>query len=109
MKNCRNLFSGLSEVAQKESVLDLVKEGPVRIQRIISHGQTSPPGFWYDQDEHEWVAVLSGQAVLQIEGREEEAALRPGDTLHLPPHLKHRVKWTDPLQPTVWLAVFWRS
>lgn len=109
MKNHPNLFSDIPKAERKESVSDLVRNPTVRIQRIVSRGQISPPGFWYDQDEHEWVALLSGRAVLRIEGKEKEVELRPGDTLVLPAHVKHRVEWTDPVQPTVWLAVFWKS
>jgi cupin 2 domain-containing protein len=32
----------------------------------------------------------------------------PGDHVHIPAHRRHRVEWTDPAQPTVWLAVHHR-
>ena len=78
----------------------------VRIERIVSHGHASPPGFWYDQDEAEWVMVLSGAARLQIEGAESAIELRPGDHVNIPAHQRHRVEWTTPGEPTVWLVVF---
>jgi cupin 2 domain-containing protein len=76
-----------------------------RIERIVSTGQASPPGFWYDQDRDEWVVVLSGAAGLLVEGENAPRAFRPGDHVHLPAHCRHRVEWTDGAGPTVWLAV----
>ena len=58
--------------------MDLVAEEQVRIERIVSHGQASEPGFWYDQDENEWVLVVRGAACLEIEGH-GELTLGPGD------------------------------
>ena len=81
-----------------------VAEG-VRIERIVSRGHRSPEGFWYDQAEGEWVAVLQGRARLRIEGQEARELL-PGDWLWLPARTRHRVEWTDPGTETVWLAVF---
>jgi cupin 2 domain-containing protein len=80
----------------------------VRIERIVSHGEASPAGFWYDQDEAEFVLVLSGAARLRFaEGG--VMALDPGDWVDIAPHRRHRVDWTDPEQPTVWLAVFYQA
>ncbi len=81
--------------------------GPgVRLERIVSLGQCSPDGFWYDQAETEWVALLAGHARIRIDGRADDIALGPGDTLLLPAHCRHRVAWTDPNEPTIWLALF---
>lgn len=79
----------------------------VRIERIVSTGQSSPPGFWYNQDEGEWVMVLQGEAHLHLAGEATPRILRAGDYLDLPPHCRHRVAWTTPEAPTVWLAVFY--
>ncbi|UEM23416.1 cupin domain-containing protein [Skermanella mucosa] len=79
----------------------------VRVERIVSHGQVSPPGFWYDQDEGEWVLVLAGSAVLEVEGEAVAIPMGPGDCIDIPPRRRHRIAWTDPDQPTVWLAVFY--
>jgi cupin 2 domain-containing protein len=82
----------------------------VRFERIVSTGQSSPDGFWYDQEEDEFVLVLQGGACLHIAGDEggpmQERRLGPGDWLLIPAHVRHRVAWTDPARPTVWLAVF---
>ncbi len=103
-----NLFSDLPESLPAELTRTLVQKQHVRIERIVSTGQTSPDQFWYDQAEAEWVLVLKGEAILLVEigGQIEQMHLRPGDCLLLSAHQKHRVKWTSPNEPTVWLAIF---
>jgi cupin 2 domain-containing protein len=71
--------------------------------------EQSPEGFWYDQDEAEWVVVLKGEAKLLFEDDHEPITMRPGDHVLIPAHRKHRVEWTTPDEPTVWLAVFYRD
>ena len=78
----------------------------LRFERIVSYGQASPDGFWYDQTEAEWVMVLSGCARLTIAGEPLDHELGPGDAVFIPARCRHRVAWTDPHQPTVWLALF---
>ena len=77
----------------------------LRIERIVSHGHASPEGFWYDQDQHEWVIVLKGAAKLRFEGDEPLVEMKPGDYVSIPAHQRHRVEWTTPEEPTIWLAV----
>ena len=100
----RNLFDDLPAGSNTELLSDLLERPGVRIERIVSTGQASPPGFWYDQDWDEWVVVLAGSAGLVIEGQ-AELRLLPGDYVVLPAHTRHRVSWTDAEEPTVWLAV----
>ena len=88
-----------------EAMEVLAQAAHVRIERIVSRGHASPPGFWYDQAEHEWVALLAGQARLEFEG-DEVRELAPGDCLLIPAHQRHRVAWTTPATDSVWLAVF---
>jgi len=107
MGKTQNLFAEIPENLDQELVEELLRNRSVRIERIVSRGQSSPPDFWYDQAEHEWVVVLAGKATLNIEGQ-SEMMLGPGDSLHLPAHTRHRVEWTDPRQDTIWLAVFWK-
>ncbi len=76
-----------------------------RLERIVSLGHRSPEGFWYDQDEHEWVQVVTGRARLEIEGQ-APLDLGPGDRVWLPAHTRHRVLWTEPGVETVWTALF---
>jgi len=81
----------------------------VRLERIVSTGHATPPGEWYDQDRDEWVVVLRGRARVRIEGEAEDRRLSVGDHLLLRAHVRHRVEWTDPTAPTVWLALHYRS
>jgi cupin 2 domain-containing protein len=102
-----NLFDTTNQRLPDELVSTLVNRPGLRIERIVSQGHNSPNGFWYDQDEHEWVVLLQGAATLRYE--ESIVALRPGDWQLIPAHRKHRVDWTDPEQTTIWLAVFYRD
>ena len=104
-----NLFYGLSGKSAAEEVETLVRSPAVRIERIVSTGQASQPGFWYDEDWDEWVVVLSGAAGLLVAGEDGPRTLRAGDHVHLPAHCRHRVEWTDAAEPTVWLAVHFRA
>lgn len=99
-----NLFADLPAGSDEELFNDLLKRPGVRIERIVSTGQASPPGFWYDQSWDEWVIVLAGRAGVVIEAQ-PELRLLPGDSVFLPAHTRHRVSWTDTDKPTVWLAV----
>jgi cupin 2 domain-containing protein len=100
-----NLFAPLPARAVQEAVSLLAETAGARIERIVSNGQASPPGFWYDQAETEWVILLSGSAALRFEREPEPRRLAPGDWLEIPAHARHRVEWTDAERPTVWLAV----
>ncbi len=100
-----NLLAGLPDTLQDEVSSILVSNSGIRIERIVSHGQASPDGMWYDQQHYEWVLLVSGGAAIFFEGETSANVLKPGDYLLIPPHCRHRVAWTDPLQHTVWLAV----
>jgi cupin 2 domain-containing protein len=99
-----NIFAGLPAASAEEQLTDLLTRPGLRIERIVSTGQASPTGFWYDQAHDEWVILLRGAAGLAIEG-EAERRLAPGDYVYLPAHTRHRVTRTDAAEPTVWLAV----
>ena len=107
MSTAGNLFADLPPEAADEQVTDLLRAQGLRIERIVSHGQASPPGFWYEQDEGEWVLLLAGAARLLFADEAEARLLRPGDCLDIAPHRRHRVEWTDPGAATVWLAAFY--
>ncbi|MCC7346971.1 MAG: cupin domain-containing protein [Variibacter sp.] len=100
-----NVFRPIPAESIGETVELLASAPTVRIERIISHGEASPPGYWYDQPWAEWVIVLSGAARLRFEDEPQERPLGPGDYLLIPAHRRHRVEWTDPGAPTLWLAV----
>ena len=100
-----NLLKFIPEIANQEHVDSLIDSKSVRIERILSKGQASPAGFWYDQAENEWVVLLQGAARLNVEG--ELLEMRQGDSVHLPRHCRHRIEWTTPDEVTIWLAVFY--
>lgn len=83
----------------------IAKAEQVEIERIVSKGHRSPPGFWYDQDFDEWVLVLRGAAILRLAGSRRKIRLKAGDYLLIPAHKRHRVEWTHPKKPTIWLAI----
>jgi cupin 2 domain-containing protein len=77
----------------------------VRIERIVSTGQASPSGFWYDQAGDEFVVLLAGAARLRFEQGDVTVDMKPGDWVEIPAHVRHRVEATQAEPPTVWLAV----
>ena len=98
-----NIFAPVGK--QAEEVLEqLAGNGACRLERIVSTGQVTPPGEWYDQERDEWVVMLSGAARLQYEDG-VALTLAPGDYVHIPAHRRHRVAWTSPNEETVWLAM----
>ena len=99
-----NLFDDLPRQADEELFTELLRRKEVRIERIVSTGQSTPVDKPYNQEYDEWVLLVSGSAGLWIEG-EGERELRPGDYVLIPSHRSHRVTWTANGQPTVWLAV----
>lgn len=101
-----NIFDDLPQVIPQEVLQTLLQADGVRIEKIVSHGQASATDFWYDQGQHEWVIVLQGAARLQFEDGMVE--MKVGDFLNIPAFLKHRVDWTTPDEPTIWLAVFYQ-
>lgn len=98
-----NLFADLPGPLPEELFTILLEAGKLRIERIVSFGQASPGGFWFDQDQHEWVLLVQGAARLRFE--DEEIELRPGSFVNIPAHRRHRVEWTAPDEPTIWLAI----
>lgn len=84
----------------------MLLEAPgLRLERIVSTGQSTPPGQWYDQVTSEWVVVLRGSGCIRFEDSPDIVVLRAGDHLWIPAHRRHRVEWTAPAEPTVWLAL----
>jgi cupin 2 domain-containing protein len=100
-----NLLAGLDPSARDETFSELLAAPGVRVERIVSTGQFSPPGFWYDQDWAEWVLLIAGGAAIQFPDEAEPQRLVVGDYLYIAPGQRHRVAWTDPDGPTVWLAI----
>jgi cupin 2 domain-containing protein len=101
------LLHDLPTTLAEEQVDELLRRPNLRIERIVSTGQSSAETSWYDQAEHEWVIVLSGRAKLRYKDDDAEVELAPGDAALIPAHTKHQVAWTTTDEPTVWLAFFW--
>jgi cupin 2 domain-containing protein len=87
----------------QELVETLLDSNNTRIERIVSCGHVSPNGFWYEQEQHEWILLVRGAARVGFEYGTRE--LTPGDYLNIPAHQKHRVEWTTASEPTIWLAI----
>jgi cupin 2 domain-containing protein len=98
-----NIFAAVPQRLRDEEFRTLFASEGVRIERIVTTGQTSAD--WYDQPTGEWVLVLAGVASLRFEDEAQPRTLQPGDYIFIAPHRRHRVTWSDPAQPTIWLAV----
>jgi cupin 2 domain-containing protein len=107
MRLLSNLYDDVPSELPQEVMQTLLAAESLRIERIVSHGHASPPDFWYDQAEHEWVLLLAGAARLQWD--DGFVDLKPGDFINIPAHRRHRVDWTAPDGLTIWLAVFYSS
>lgn len=107
----RNLCRQIPEELPDELVSVLVENENVKIERIVSDGHISPQGFWYDQEQDEWVFLISGSASLLIEKEAgiEPIELNPGDCLLIPAHQRHRVEETSSTEKTIWLAVHYEN
>ena len=104
----QSFFENIPAELPEELFETLVAAGRVRIERIVSRGHASPEGFWYDQEENEFVVLLRGSAGLRMDGADAPLVLKPGDYVDIPAHVRHRVEWTDPSGATIWLAVHYR-
>ena len=100
-----NLFDEVPTPLPEELVQKILSGPNLRIERIVSHGHASPDGFWYDQEQNEFVVLLKGAARLRFE--DEVIDMIPGSSVNIPAHRRHRVEWTTPDGPTIWLAVFY--
>ena len=102
-----NIFQDIPKDLKEELIDVLAETRGVRIERIVSRGHSSPPGFWYDQERDEYVILLKGSAGILFEGKDDVTVMGPGDHMNIPAHSRHRVEWTDTEEETVWIAVFY--
>lgn len=105
--NPSNLLSQACPAAGEERSEVLLKLPSWRLERIHSCQASSPPDFWYDQAEHEWVVLLQGSAQIHFEGEDRPRQLCQGDSLLISAHRRHRLVATDPDPGSIWLALFW--
>ncbi|GAL14387.1 hypothetical protein JCM19233_5399 [Vibrio astriarenae] len=106
MMKVNNLLEQLPKDLSSEVIESILTSDMVRIERIVSLGHSSPELGWYDQEQHEWVMVLTGYGVLDFE-EGGTIHLKAGDVINIPAHTRHKVLATALNKPTVWLAVFY--
>lgn len=102
--NKSNIFDLIPATLKDELFEELISKDALKIERIVSHGHTTPQNEWYDQRNNEWVILLQGEAIISFLN-EDEIRLKAGDYINIPAHKKHRVSWTKLDENTVWLAV----
>ena len=101
-----SIFSGLPRsTTTEEQFSELIKRRGLRIERIVSTGQCSPEGFWYDQPDGEWVLLIQGEARLRFADEAAARHLKAGEFVDIAPHRRHRVEWTATGEITIWLAL----
>lgn len=100
-----NIFEQIIVDKNEEKFFEIFKNETIKIEKIVSNGQTSPKNFWYEQEKSEFVLLLEGFAILEFEDRIVE--LRKGDCINIGVMEKHRVKFTSQTEPTIWFAVFY--
>ncbi|KAB7884206.1 MAG: cupin [Arcobacter sp.] len=101
----KNVFENIIIDKNKEQFFDLLKNDKIKIEKIVSNGQSSPINFWYEQEKNEFVLILKGNAIIEYEHSDIE--LKEGDYINIKAFTKHRVKYTNKDEPTIWLAVFY--
>ncbi|MBE9009657.1 cupin domain-containing protein [Pseudanabaenaceae cyanobacterium LEGE 13415] len=99
-----NIFELPEELLDRELFEPLIETNQILIERIISTGQTTPEGEWYDQPRDEWVLLLQGEAQLTYEDG-TSIELKAGDYVLIPAHQRHRVSYTSSNPACIWLAI----
>lgn len=82
-----------------EDFTTLLEYKNVKIVRIVSSDSLEDKE--YIQQEDEWVVVLKGFAILEVDSKKIE--LKEGDTLFIPALTPHKVLKTK--KDTLWLGV----
>jgi cupin 2 domain-containing protein len=106
MDTIGNIFQSIPNNVDSEIFDVIIKSDSIRVERILSKGQSSPESGWHDQEENEWVIVLQGSGTIVFEN-ENELTLEKGDFINIPSRQKHKVIWTEPDVVTIWLAIFY--
>ncbi len=90
-------------------VLEILASGEnCAVERIVSAGQVTPEGRWYDQERDEWVALLQGEArLLWDDGA--ETFMTAGGWILIPAHARHRVIYTSSEPPCLWVAFHFKG
>ncbi|CAA6828514.1 MAG: Unknown protein [uncultured Thiotrichaceae bacterium] len=104
-----NIFTSIPDNLPAELFETLASSETIKIERIVSRGHITPEGEWYDQEWHEWVVLLEGEARLDFADQDEELLVSQGDYVLIPAHQKHRVVFTSKNEDTIWLAVHFKG
>ena len=104
-EKCSNILQLPNLLPSVELVEKILDSPSILIERVVSTGQVTPPGEWYDQEQDEWLIVLQGAGELSYEDG-SRIKLATGDYLFIPAHLKHRVEYTSTEPPCIWLTIF---
>ncbi|RNF81926.1 cupin domain-containing protein [Montanilutibacter psychrotolerans] len=94
-----NLFAHTQAPAGGECFETLLAHRNLVVERIVSSADAVPTQYVQPQDE--WVALLRGEATLDVAG--EALELRAGDTVFLPAGVPHTVRRVT--DGAIWLAV----
>ena len=99
-----NIFTNIPKQMSGEIFENIISKDNIKIQRIVSKGDTTPKDEWYNQEDDEWVIIMQGEAVLSFENQ-KNIKLKAGEYINIPAYTKHRVSWTIETQETIWLAI----
>ncbi|MET3134369.1 cupin 2 domain-containing protein [Oxalobacteraceae bacterium GrIS 1.11] len=94
-----NLFLDAEAPPEGERFETLLGHKNLVIERIVSSSATTPALYVQTQDE--WVALLQGNATLEVAG--EAVELQAGDYLFLPAGTPHTVRRVS--DSALWLAI----
>jgi len=104
----KNIYTSVPQSLKDEQFETLIHSPAVKIERIISDGQATAAGEWYDQQWNEWVILLKGSAGIRFEDENDTITLNAGDYLFIKARRRHRVEWTSTEEKCIWLAVHFR-
>jgi len=100
LTHVQNLYLKEEPSENSELFSTLFQNGSLKIESIRSW--LKDPGEYYNQEQDEWVLLLSGEAKLEIDNQTFD--LQSGDYCFIPKHTSHRVLSTS--KNALWLGVF---
>jgi cupin 2 domain-containing protein len=103
-QNIFDISNVILNIDDNEYFEDLHEQENIRIERIVSCGQTTPVDKWLEESNSEWVVVVQGEACLVFDSN-ETFVLKTGDHLLIPSNQKHRVSYTSSTPECIWIAV----
>jgi len=89
---------------ENEEFQDLLSNKKIKIERIISSGQTTPKDIWLSGKTDEWVILLKGKAGISLRSG-EKINLEEGDYIFIKSGTEHRVTYTSKKPECIWLAI----